>query len=140
MGHAYRKAVDLAKKSFQNHVVNLEEEWGDYLVSQRQLDQAVDHFLQANIFNKAIESAIAARNWNRAVQLVQNKPADQVRQYQIQIARHFAEIRKYDQAEKFFVKAGEYVEAFEMYVRANKWDKANQLIIHYLPDNQYKLI
>ena len=45
MGHAFKKAVDLAKKSFQNHVVTLEEEWGDWLVSQRQLDQAVDHFI-----------------------------------------------------------------------------------------------
>ena len=38
MGHAFKKAVDLAKKSFPNHVVTLEEEWGDWLVSQRQLD------------------------------------------------------------------------------------------------------
>ena len=140
MGHAFKKAVDLAKKSFQNHVVTLEEEWGDWLVSQRQLDQAVDHFIQAGVFNKAIESALQARNWNRAVNLVKNKPADQVRPYQIQIARHYAEIRKYEQAETFFVKAGEYVEAFEMYVRANKWEKANQLIIHYLPESQYRTI
>ena len=33
MGHAFKKAVDLAKKSFPNHVVTLEEEWGDWLVS-----------------------------------------------------------------------------------------------------------
>ena len=81
MGHAFKKAVDLAKKSFPNHVVTLEEEWGDWLVSQRQLDQAVDHFIQAGVFNKAIESALQARNWNRAVNLVKNKPADQVRPY-----------------------------------------------------------
>ena len=140
MGHAFKKAVDLAKKSFPNHVVTLEEEWGDWLVSQRQLDQAVDHFIQAGVFNKAIESALSARNWNRAVNLVKNKPADQVRPYLIQIARHYAEIRKYEQAETFFVKAGEYVEAFEMYVRANKWEKANALIIHYLPESQYRTI
>lgn len=72
--------------------------------------------------------------------LVKNKPADQVRPYQIKIARHYAEIRKYDQAEQFFVKAGEYVEAFEMYVRANKWETANNLIIRYLPESQYRTI
>jgi hypothetical protein len=27
-------------------------------------------------------------------------------------------------AEKYYVNAGEFVEAFEMYVRANKWDQA----------------
>jgi hypothetical protein len=31
---------------------------------------AIEHFVQANVFNKAIESAISARKWNRAVNLV----------------------------------------------------------------------
>jgi len=30
-GHAFRKAVDLARRAFPSHVVNLEEEWGDWL-------------------------------------------------------------------------------------------------------------
>lgn len=34
-GHAFRKAVDLARRSFPSHVVNLEEEWGDWLQSQK---------------------------------------------------------------------------------------------------------
>jgi intraflagellar transport protein 172 len=67
IGHAFRKAVDLAKRSYAGQVVALEEEWGDWLVSQKQLDLAVDHFVQADNFNKAIKSALAARNWNRAV-------------------------------------------------------------------------
>jgi intraflagellar transport protein 172 len=32
-GHAFRKAVDLARRAFPSHVVNLEEEWGDWLQS-----------------------------------------------------------------------------------------------------------
>jgi hypothetical protein len=36
------------------------------------LDLAIEHYVQAGIFNKAIESAIAARKWNRAVQLIAN--------------------------------------------------------------------
>ena len=32
-GHAFRKAVDLARRAFPSHVVHLEEEWGDWLVS-----------------------------------------------------------------------------------------------------------
>ena len=34
-GHAFRKAVDLARRSFPSHVVHLEEEWGDWHVSQK---------------------------------------------------------------------------------------------------------
>jgi intraflagellar transport protein 172 len=32
-GHAFRKAVDLARRAFPSYVVHLEEEWGDWLVS-----------------------------------------------------------------------------------------------------------
>jgi len=71
-GHAFRKAVDLAKRGFPNHVVTLEEEWGDWLSTQKQLDLAIEHYVQAGIFNKAIDAAIAARKWNRAVQLISN--------------------------------------------------------------------
>jgi hypothetical protein len=35
-----------------------EEEWGDWLQSQKQLDLAIEHFVQAGIFSKAIEAAI----------------------------------------------------------------------------------
>jgi len=44
-GHAFRKAVDLARRSFPSHVVALEEEWGDWLVSQKQLDLSIEHYV-----------------------------------------------------------------------------------------------
>lgn len=80
--------------------------------------------MQAGIFNKAIEAAISARKWNRAVQLIANQPPEISRPYYKVIARHYAEIRQMDLAEKYFIAAGEFVEAFEMYVRGNKWDQA----------------
>ena len=140
MGNAWRKAVDIAKKVFPHAVVDLEEQWGDWLVQQKQVDQAIEHFVQANIFNKAIQAAIDARKWNRAVTLVQNQPTEKARPYYKKIARHYAEVRQYDQAEKFYVNANEYVEAFEMYVRANKWDQAQQVITRYLPESEYTKI
>lgn len=45
-GRAYRQAIDLCRLKFQNEVVPLEEEWGDYLVSQKQLDQAINHYIE----------------------------------------------------------------------------------------------
>jgi intraflagellar transport protein 172 len=35
-GHAYRRAVDLTRRVFPSEVVAMEEEWGDWLVSQNQ--------------------------------------------------------------------------------------------------------
>lgn len=49
-------------------------------------------------------------------------------------------MRQLDLAEKYFVNAGEFVEAFEMYVRANKWDQAYQVITRYLPESEYTMI
>ena len=40
-------AVELARYAFPAEVVKLEEEWGDYLVSQKQLDAAINHFIEA---------------------------------------------------------------------------------------------
>ena len=40
-------AVELARHAFPQDVVKLEEEWGDYLVQQKQLDAAINHFIEA---------------------------------------------------------------------------------------------
>jgi intraflagellar transport protein 172 len=92
-GHAFRKAVDLARRAFPSHVVHLEEEWGDWLVSQKQLDLAIQHYVEAGIFNKAIEAAINARQWNKAVQLVAHQPPEIARPFYKQIGKHYAEVR-----------------------------------------------
>jgi len=39
--------VDLARHAFPENVVKLEEEWGNYLVQQKQLDAAINHFIEA---------------------------------------------------------------------------------------------
>lgn len=46
-GKAYRRAVELARTSFPNEVVRLEEEWGDHLIAQKQLDAAINHYIEA---------------------------------------------------------------------------------------------
>ncbi len=38
------------------------------------------------------------------------------------------------------MKAGEYIEAFEMYVLANKWDLAYKIISRYLPESEYTML
>jgi len=40
-------AVDLARHAFPQDVVKLEEDWGNYLVQQKQLDAAINHFIEA---------------------------------------------------------------------------------------------
>lgn len=40
-------AVELARLAFPAEVVKLEEAWGDYLVQQKQMDAAINHFIEA---------------------------------------------------------------------------------------------
>jgi intraflagellar transport protein 172 len=44
---AFLLAVDLARYAFPSEVVKLEEQWGDYLSSQKQLDAAINHYIEA---------------------------------------------------------------------------------------------
>ena len=111
-GKSFRKAIDLSKRAFPQMMVNLEEEWGDYLVSKKQYDLAISHYKQAGIFLKAVDAAINAKQWNTAVQLVQGQPEEIARPFCKEIAGYYGEIRQFDFAEKYFLKSGEYVACF----------------------------
>lgn len=46
-GKTYRRAVELARGSFPQEVIRLEEEWGDNLVLHKQMDAAINHYIEA---------------------------------------------------------------------------------------------
>lgn len=39
--------MELARLAFPAEVVTLEEAWGDHLVQQKQLDAAINHYIEA---------------------------------------------------------------------------------------------
>lgn len=45
-------------------------------------------------------------------------------------------MRQYDFAEKYYIKANQPIDAFEMYARASKWDAALKLARENLPENE----
>ncbi|CEM08051.1 unnamed protein product [Vitrella brassicaformis CCMP3155] len=127
-GHAFRKAVELAKASFPGLVVTLEEEWGDWLVTQKQVDAAIQHFIEAGCSQKAIEAAMAARQWNKAEQLLESLRDPTVAQpFYIKIAQHYAAAKQYENAERFYIKADRPYDAVAMYVETNHFDRANRV-------------
>lgn len=93
--------MDLARKAFPAQIIRLEEEWGDWLVAQKQTESAIAHFIEAGVFKKAIDAAINARQWNKAIQLVSSQSSDVAKPFLKQIAKHYFEIRQFDQAEKY---------------------------------------
>lgn len=44
---ACRRAIDLARREFPAFVIEVEEEWGDWLMTQKQMDAAINHFIEA---------------------------------------------------------------------------------------------
>lgn len=52
--------MELARLAFPGEVVKLEEAWGDYLVQQKQMDAAINHFIEAGCVEEGEGTAIWA--------------------------------------------------------------------------------
>eukprot|EP00042_Codosiga_hollandica_P051782 m.643612 g.643612 ORF g.643612 m.643612 type:complete len:1752 (+) comp58351_c0_seq22:791-6046(+) len=134
-GNAFRKAVDLCRSVFPNEVVPLEEAWGDYLVSQKQLDAAINHYIEAGCNVKAIEAAIQARQWAKAAQVVEMQEDSIGRKYYKVIADHYAEVRQFAIAQRYYLAANQPRSAIDMYIANAMWDEAHKLCTKYMqPD------
>ena len=62
--------MELARHAFPDEVVRLEDEWGDHLADNKQLDAAINHYIEAGKTLKALDAAIHARQWKKAVQII----------------------------------------------------------------------
>jgi intraflagellar transport protein 172 len=139
-GSAYRQAVELARRHFPSQVVELQEAWGDWLVSQKQVDMAINHYIEANCSTKAIESALNSRQWQKAAQFVENLDRDAARPYFKRIARHYEESKQLDEAERFYVAADSHKAAVEMYTKHSQWDKAHKLATSYMSEREVSML
>eukprot|EP01105_Mastigella_eilhardi_P013040 TRINITY_DN2967_c0_g1_i2.p1 TRINITY_DN2967_c0_g1~~TRINITY_DN2967_c0_g1_i2.p1 ORF type:complete len:926 (-),score=269.09 TRINITY_DN2967_c0_g1_i2:2602-5379(-) len=69
MGRAFRSAVELCRKAFPDKVKTIESEWAEWLVSQRQQEASVPHFIEAGLYTQAIDAAVDAKQWPRALEI-----------------------------------------------------------------------
>eukprot|EP00929_Paragymnodinium_shiwhaense_P046200 TRINITY_DN2351_c0_g3_i1.p1 TRINITY_DN2351_c0_g3~~TRINITY_DN2351_c0_g3_i1.p1 ORF type:complete len:1765 (+),score=574.01 TRINITY_DN2351_c0_g3_i1:160-5454(+) len=143
-GHAFRQAIDLAKQSQPSLVVQLEEDWGDWLVSQRQVDSAINHYIEAGCSTKAIDAAMSARQWTKAEQLLDQTAlaadADFAKPFYEKLAQHYAASRHFDQAERAFTKAHMPQLAVKMFVEANQFERAHKVAkAHMSPSERSEL-
>ena len=67
----FEQALRLAKKSFPQLVVALEEEWANYLFENRLMDMACNHFIEAGRLRKALEAALEGKQWKKALHIIQ---------------------------------------------------------------------
>ncbi|XP_016326231.1 intraflagellar transport protein 172 homolog [Sinocyclocheilus anshuiensis] len=128
-GNAFKKAVDLARVAFPAEVVKLEEVWGDYLVQQKQMDAAINHYIEAGCSTKAIEAAIAARQWKKALHILELQEDKTAAKYYLKIAQHYASVQEFEVAERLFVKGDHTKDAIDMYTQAGRWEQAHKLAV-----------
>ncbi|KPA78261.1 hypothetical protein ABB37_06412 [Leptomonas pyrrhocoris] len=154
-GHAFSRAVEYTKVAAPQQVVALEEAWGDYLVSQKHVDQAINHYNEAGKYAKAVKAALDSRQWSKAASILDTQntnlgtaaegadgeaaPVDAATKAAYQrIAHHYEEIHQYAEAEKFYIKAGAVNAAVDMYSRAGMADHMYRVAQRHLP--QEKLV
>ncbi|VDD80059.1 unnamed protein product [Mesocestoides corti] len=129
-GGAFQRALDLAREHFPTEVIRLEEEWGNHLASQRQLDAAVHHFVEAGSYIKALDAAVKANQWTKAAEIlegIEDTRAENVAPYQLELAHHYAQKKEFLLAEKAYLKAKAPKSAIEMYTNAGMWEQAHAL-------------
>ncbi|XP_011806760.1 PREDICTED: intraflagellar transport protein 172 homolog [Colobus angolensis palliatus] len=95
-GNAFTKAVELARLAFPVEVVKLEEAWGDHLVQQKQLDAAINHYIEARCSIKAIEAALGARQWKKAIYILDLQDQNTASKYYPLVAQHYASLQEYE--------------------------------------------
>nr|CAD7197554.1 unnamed protein product [Timema douglasi] len=134
---AFPKAIELARYITPSDVVNLEEEWGDHLVSSKQLDAAINHFIEAGKSVKALEAAVGAHQWKKAVQIIQViEDVEGVLKHYEQLGKHFVATQDFKTAEMLYIRAGMFQEAIAMYNQAGDWDRAHKLASDHLDTAQ----
>ena len=82
---------------------------------------------QHSCSRKAIEAAIQARQWGKAVQIVELQEPSISAEYYQQIAEHYHSVKDHPLAEQYYLKADLPLKAVDMYVASGQWEEAHRL-------------
>ena len=126
----FSNAILIAKKNNINITNELEEEWGEFLLEKKEYENAISHFLEAGAKEKAVKVFIHLKQWEKVIELVNN--LENVNPLILKtIGNHFEKDFQYDKAEEYFIKAGELMKAFNMYINSEKFvkkEKSNEVL------------
>ncbi|XP_046993145.1 intraflagellar transport protein 172 homolog [Schistocerca americana] len=140
-GNAFAKAIELARYVAPSDVIILEEQWGDFLVSNKQLDAAINHYIEAGKTLKALQAAMDGKQWRKAVQIIQViDDTEAVSKHYATLAQHFVSMRDFSTAEQMFLQAGMFQDAIDMYNQAGEWEMAHRLATKYLDSEKVSLM
>ena len=124
-GKVYRQAIDLARRHFPQDVVRMEELWAEHLLSHRQMEAAVNHFLEANKIKKALEICSEAKLWRKLSSILESLEGDaEFESFFKLLGSHYEAGGDYARAEINYTKAGLMKENVRMFIDQKMWEKA----------------
>ncbi|GKT28928.1 Intraflagellar transport protein 172 homolog, partial [Aduncisulcus paluster] len=141
-GKEYRNALTLARQRFPDRVRFLESEWGDYLVAQQSPDIAVGHYIEAGEGMKALEAALAARQWKSIVRILPSQDVDsiQVKEFTGRLAEAMVSVGRVKEGISFFLKAGLLKRAVDVCVREGEFAEAKKIASSMSPSEASALL
>lgn len=136
-GNSYSRAIEIARVVSPDEVTVLEEEWGDHLVQKRQLDASISHYIEAGSTIKALDAAMGAKQYRKAVQIVKVlDDSEEIKKYGAELAEHLSSAGDVETAEELLIRAEMYNEAIEMLNKHNKWEKSFDIAEQYLEKDE----
>ena len=137
-GQCYHRAVELARREFPSQVVGLEEEWGDHLYALGQFDAACAHFIQCGHNTKAMDSAIAGRQYLKAQGMFEGLTKAAQPAFALKLAGYFRQQGQWSDAERYYVLGHQPSEAVSMYSAVGLWDKAHSIAVTYMTEDEVR--
>ncbi|OAF71469.1 Intraflagellar transport protein osm-1 [Intoshia linei] len=136
-GKIFRRAIELCRKIEPENVTKMEEKWGDHLFTEKQYDEAINHYIEAGNSFKAVESSIKAKQWNKSLSIIQiNKDYKNSKTHFLLLANYFQSIQEFDTAEKLYLDIGDALNVVKMYQESERWSDAHRIASSYMEKNE----
>ncbi|KYM98440.1 hypothetical protein ALC62_10796, partial [Cyphomyrmex costatus] len=134
----FARALDLARKIDPTLVVELERDWGKHLSENGHYDAAINHFIEAGETVLALKAAINARQWRKALQIIQVIEDDdpEIRQQCEKLGEYFSSIGERSLAENLFIRAENAQRAVEIHIQSGDWMRAHQVAQEHMKSDE----
>ncbi|KAI6244211.1 Intraflagellar transport protein osm-1 [Aphelenchoides fujianensis] len=136
-GREYAKAVNIARVSFPEKVIELEEEWADFLFDSGSYEAAISHFLECGKDGEGGQRGHLGQGVDESPRNPRG-PRARRRPPSSTCASPSTSKRKgqYDKAERFYLDANLASSAIEMYNKAQRWTDAYKLAAEFMNSSE----
>ncbi|XP_020709272.2 intraflagellar transport protein 172 homolog isoform X2 [Athalia rosae] len=134
----FARALELARKVEPNSVVNLEREWGHHLAAAGHFDAAINHFIESGETALALNAAIKAHQWRKALQIVQviENDSPEIQKQCARLGEYFASIGDRETAETLLLRAGQAERAIEAHINSGNWARAHRVAMNHMNSDE----